>query len=140
LDDAEKLKAKLIADAKVPDSTSELGDHFALQAYYPERTEADLSKLFGSEFARPLFGLEPQKWHGPVLSGYGTHLVYVHERQESPAPAYEQVVDRVREDQQSDAREKLNAEYIESLLSRYKVVIEGDDSKVDPTAVMETSE
>ena len=61
LEDAEKLKAELIASGKVPDEASELGDRFMLQSYYPERDEADLSKLFGKEFARSLMELEPEQ-------------------------------------------------------------------------------
>jgi hypothetical protein len=129
LKDAEKLKAELIASKTVPDEASELGDRFMLQVYYPERDEADLSKLFGKEFARSIMGLEPEVWHGPVLSGYGTHLVYVHARLESPPPTHEQVAQRVREDLENEEREKLNQEYIDSLLARYKVVIEGDDAE-----------
>jgi hypothetical protein len=106
LDDAEKLKAELIASAKVPDATSDLGDRFMLQSYYPERDEADIAKLFGGEFARSIMTLEPEKWRGPVLSGYGTHLVYVHARLESPPPTYEQVAQRVREDLENEERQK----------------------------------
>jgi hypothetical protein len=131
LTDAEKLKAELIADARVPDEASDIGDRFMLQAYYPERDESDIAKLFGGEFASSLFKLEAEKWHGPVLSGYGTHLVYVHARLESPVPAFEQVAEQVREDLENEQRERLNAEYIESLLARYKVVIEGDDADGD---------
>jgi peptidyl-prolyl cis-trans isomerase C len=129
LTDAEKLKAELIASATVPDEASDLGDRFMLQAYYPERDEADLSKLFGGEFASSIMALEPEKWHGPVLSGYGTHLVYVHTRLESPPPSYEQVAARVQEDLINQGREKLNQEYIDSLLARYEVVIEGEDGE-----------
>jgi len=127
LKDAEKLKAELIADANVPDANDDLGDVFMLQSYYPERSESDLSKLFGGEFAKSIMALEPKQWHGPVLSGYGTHLVYVQDRLEFPTPSYEQVTDRVAEDWTEAQREKLNDEYIESLLARYKVVIEGED-------------
>jgi peptidyl-prolyl cis-trans isomerase C len=140
LADAEKLKAELIAKATVPNESSDLGDRFALQAYYPERSQAEVSKLFGGEFAKSLMGLEPEEWHGPVLSGYGTHLVYVHARHKFPPPEFDQVADRVREDQQNEKREQLNAEYIESLLSRYKVVIEGEDSDDDQAASKGTSE
>jgi peptidyl-prolyl cis-trans isomerase C len=138
LTDAEKLKAELIASETVPDEASDLGDRFMLQAYYPERTEADIAKLFGGEFASPLMKLEPERWHGPVLSGYGTHLVYVHARVESPPPTFEQVANRVREDLVNGEREKLNQEYIESLLARYEVVIEGEDAEVE--AVTEVSQ
>jgi peptidyl-prolyl cis-trans isomerase C len=127
LTDAEKLKSELIASSTTPDASGDLGDRFMLQSYYPERSEAEVSKLFGSEFARSIMVLEPEQWHGPVLSGYGTHLVYVHGRQELPPPDYDQVAERVREDWQNEERAKLNDEYIESLLSRYKVIIEGED-------------
>ena len=73
--------------------------------------------------------LEPEKWYGPVLSGYGTHLVYVHVLQAFPLPTFEQVSDRVREDRVTQKREELNDEYIESLLKRYNVAIEGDDGE-----------
>jgi peptidyl-prolyl cis-trans isomerase C len=135
LEDAEKLKAELIASAKVPDEASDLGDRFMLQSYYPERDEADLSKLFGSEFAKSIVALEPQQWHGPVLSGYGTHLVYVHDRQELAPPTYEQVAERVRADLENEQREKLNGEYIESLLSRYSVIIEDKDENADDASI-----
>lgn len=140
LADAEKLKAELIASTTVPDEASDLGDRFMLQAYYPERDEADLAKLFGGEFASSIMALEPEKWHGPVLSGYGTHLVYVHARLESPPPTYEHVAQRVREDLINQEREKLNQEYIDSLLARYEVVIEGGDGDSEEEVVAEVSE
>lgn len=139
LADAEKLKTELIASATVPTEASDLGDRFMLQAYYPQRDEADIAKLFGGDFAGPLMKLEPETWHGPVLSGYGTHLVYVHARLESPPPIFEQIAGRVAEDLINDEREKLNEEYIDSLLSRYKVIIEGDDEdpQTEKTAAQE---
>jgi peptidyl-prolyl cis-trans isomerase C len=140
LADAEQLKAELIANATVPDEASDLGDRFMLQAYYPERDEADLAKLFGGEFARSIMALEPETWHGPVLSGYGTHLVYVQARLESPPPTFEQVAERVGEDLVNEEREKLNQEYLDSLLARYNVVIEGEDAQDDQAAVAEASE
>ncbi len=140
LEDAEKLKAQLIANATVPGENSELGDLFMLQNYYPERSEADISKLFGREFARSILELDSEQWHGPVLSGYGTHLVYVHVRQQFPTPTFEQFADRVRADLESEQREKLNQQYIDSLLARYKIVVEGDDSEKFQTISTETSE
>lgn len=140
LEDAEKLKTELAASAQAPDENADLGDRFMLQSYYPERSEADLSKLFGGEFAKAIMELEPGEWHGPVLSGYGTHLVYVHQRQEFPPPAYEQVAERVHKEQQNQQREKLNDEYLASLLARYNVIIEGEDSQDDQAAVTEVSQ
>ncbi len=108
-----------------------------LQSYYPERSKSELAKLFGGEFAKSITALEPKQWHGPALSGYGTHLVYVQDRLEFPPPTCEKVADRVREDWTDAERQKLNDEYIASQLARYKVVIEGDDANEE--AITEVS-
>jgi peptidyl-prolyl cis-trans isomerase C len=124
LKDAETIKAKLIALKEPPQDASSFGDPFMLQSYYPERTEAELAKLFGRGFAEPVFELAPQVWHGPVLSGYGTHLVYVHDRQEAEPPTFTEVEERVRQDWENDKREQLNEQFIASLMGRYDVTIE----------------
>ena len=82
-----------------------LGDTFMLQRYYPERSEQEVAKLFGREFARAVFALSTGQWHGPVLSGYGMHLVYVHGRSHAPPPPFEAVKERVTQDWLDDKRE-----------------------------------
>lgn len=124
LDDAAEI---LEALEKLDDPTKgakELGDPFMLQSYYPERTEAEISKLFGGEFAKSVAELSEGVWHGPVLSGYGVHLVYVHGKAIFPQPALAEVHDRVAEDWATAKREELNAEYYARLLEKYDVVIE----------------
>ncbi len=135
LDDAKRLKAELIASAKPAAESTAVGDPFMLQRYYPERSESDLSKLFGREFARSVMELEPGQWQGPVLSGYGVHLVYVHDRREFARPKFEQVAQLVEQDWIADKRQKLNDRYMEKLLERYEVVIEREAAEEEPTAV-----
>ena len=124
LKDAETIKTKLIALKQPPQDARSFGDPFMLQSYYPERSEAELAKLFGRGFAEPVFKLAPQQWHGPVLSGYGTHLVYVHNLQKSEPPGFTEVEARVRQDWENDKREQLNEQFIASLMGRYDVTIE----------------
>ncbi|MBW2159660.1 MAG: peptidyl-prolyl cis-trans isomerase, partial [Deltaproteobacteria bacterium] len=116
----------------------ELGDPFMLQLYYPERTEAEISKLFGGGFARSLGDLSLGAWQGPVLSGYGVHMVYVHARETFPEPAFANARDRVAEDWMEAKREELNDEYRERLLEKYTVVIE-DEATSDTVAQGESS-
>lgn len=138
LEDAEQLKTELVASEQEPSDSADLGDSFMLQGYYPERSESDLAKLFGSEFAHSLMELEPNKWHGPVLSGYGVHLVYIHKHRTSPAPVFADVMDQVREDVDDERRRQLNDEFLASLVNRYEVVVEGKED-FDQAAVVETS-
>jgi hypothetical protein len=138
-----ELHASSVLEAleKADDPTGgakELGDPFMLQLYYPERTEADISKLFGGGFARSLGDVSLDAWQGPVLSGYGVHMVYVHARETFPDPAFANVRDRVTDDWVEAKREELNDEYRERLLEKYRVVIE-DEATSDSVAQGESS-
>jgi peptidyl-prolyl cis-trans isomerase C len=139
LADAEAIKAQLIQLKEPPNDAQSYGDSFMLQSYYPERSEAELLKLFGSGFARSLFELTPKQWHGPVLSGYGTHLVYIHDYIEAGPPLFAEVEDQVRQEWESDKRQQLNEQFIESVVARYDVTIEGV-SIDDPVTFMETAQ
>ena len=135
LADAETVKVKLNSLKEPPRDARSFGDPFMLQSYYPERSEAELSKLFGSGFARPVFELAPHQWHGPVLSGYGTHLVYVHDRREADPPTFESVKEQVLQDWESEKREQINEQFIANLLARYDVTIEeGPVDELSPDA------
>jgi peptidyl-prolyl cis-trans isomerase C len=123
--DAESIKKQLQALKEPPKDIRAYGDMFMLQSYYPDRSEAELLKLFGGGFARSVFELEPKQWHGPVLSGYGTHLVYVHDLLEADPPVFAEVKEQVLQNWESDKREELNEQFVASIVSRYEITIEG---------------
>ena len=124
LDDAEAIKAQLIAQGEAIDDPGALGDDFMLQNYYPEKDGLEIQKLFGSGFTESLAELSPGQWHGPVLSGYGTHLVFVHSINEPLAPVFAEVQDRVVEDWQTERGEELNEQFYATLRDSYTIVIE----------------
>ena len=137
--DAAKIRDAL---EKLDDPTSgarELGDPFMLQSYYPERTEADVSKLFGGEFAEVLAASSTGAWHGPIVSGYGLHLVYVEAKETFPQPELTAVRERVAEDWTTAKRAELNEEYRKRLLEKYTIVIE-DEASADAVAQGEPSQ
>jgi len=100
------------------------GDQFSLQTYFPEKSQLELTKLFGGEFATNVFDLETDKWIGPVNSQYGVHLVYVMHKNPAVAPEFETVEERVTEDLQREKQIELNNLYIDGILSRYEVIVE----------------
>jgi hypothetical protein len=65
-----------------------------------------------------------------VLSGYGTHVVYVEARTEFPPPtlAEVEVEDRVRQDWVDDKRTEITEQYFADLLGRYDVIIEQEST------------
>lgn len=137
LDHAERIKATLIAQGDAVDNAGALGDGLMLQNYYPENTHVDIQKQFGSGFAKSVADLSPGQWHGPVLSGYGVHLVYVHSRNEPPAPVFAEVRERVAQDWKDDRRETLNEQFYASLRDRYTIVIEATTEDDNIAAIQE---
>jgi hypothetical protein len=59
---------------------------------------------------------EEGAWHGPVLSGYGIHLVYIHAGIQSEPPAFALVKERVIQGWQVQRRI--------DFMEKYEVVIE----------------
>ena len=137
LDDAEAIKAALIAQGdEAIENAAVLGDDFMLQNYFPEKDQIDIQKQFGSGFTESLIKLSPGQWHGPVLSGYGVHLVYVSSISKPPAPVFAEVRERVVQDWTTDKSEELNKQFYASLRKQYTVVIEEPEQK-DKTAAVQ---
>jgi hypothetical protein len=124
LDAARAGLDELNALNELPSDYSEYGDRFMLQSYYPNSSELELSKLFGSRFAEQVIELEPGIWHGPVLSGYGTHLVMVTDVLLSPPPAYDVVEARIKEAWLAEQIDDLSKRFIDNLIARYEIVVE----------------
>ena len=131
LDDAATTLQQLQA-AGVPDPAMlEAGDRLLLNNSYANVTEYDIRRVMGSGFAETVMKLEPGKWHGPVLSGFGTHLVYVFEFKQAPPPELDDVRDAVLSEWQRVETEQFNVEFLDSLKARYEVVIEAPEEFAD---------
>jgi parvulin-like peptidyl-prolyl isomerase len=124
LADAEAAKLKLQASEDPVEASSGMGDSFMLQSYFPGRSQQEVAKVLGQGFADSVFKLSAGEWHGPVLSGYGVHLVYIHSRQEAVMPEFAAVKDRVLEDWKTQRRIDFTEEYVDTLMDKYTVVIE----------------
>jgi len=124
LDDAEAALEKLSSLDAVPENFASYGDRFMLQNYYPSRTELELRKLFGGGFVEQIVELELDEWHGPILSGYGTHLVRVTEIVEAPAPLFEAVEARVREEWLKAQIDEMSERFVDNLIARYEIDVE----------------
>lgn len=136
----EKHGADLVADAaqllvqlnqvggKV--DAAALGDSFVLEHEYAALPAGEVAKLFGERFAAKLGELVPGRWHGPVESGYGMHLVLVSERTRGGVAALAEVRDSVRREWSNARRLEANEKFYQQLLKRYTVTVEG----LEPTA------
>jgi len=131
LDDAAQALERLQAAGEPNGEIVDEGDRFMLRNYFAGASELDISRALGSGFAESVMQLETGVWHGPVLSGFGTHLVYVSEFEPAPPPELEDVRDDVLNEWRRAQQEKFDAELLESLKGRYEIVIEGPGPFVD---------
>jgi peptidyl-prolyl cis-trans isomerase C len=139
LDYAKAIKTTLIARGDTIENAGALGDRFMLQNYYPEKDQVEIGKLFGSGFAESLVKLAPKQWHGPVLSGYGVHLVYVSNISEPPPPVFAEMRDRVVQDWTNEKREELNEKFYANLRNQYTIVVKQPEVGDKVTVVPEPS-
>jgi peptidyl-prolyl cis-trans isomerase C len=90
----------------------------ALRSDWPLTAAATLDNEFGPGFAEALENLPLGTWSGPVRSGYGWHLVLLHEKREPSLPAFEQVRDEVAAQREYyaalEAQDRLYAELLRS--------------------------
>ena len=120
--DAEALLAELAGAG--PDDANELGDPFPLGRQHRARSEVQLAKLFGPEFAARAMQLEPGRWVGPVPSAYGAHLVYVDEKMPSELSKLESVENQVSRRLAAEKRAAVLERELARMRDRYEVVVE----------------
>jgi len=136
LDDAAKLMEDL-QKAGAPDSNAAAaGDRFMLENKYSQASKLDVRRHFGSGFAESIMQLEPGKWHGPVLSGFGVHLVYVFEIIETAPPKLSDVQEKVLVSWQEKQQEKFNKDFFENLKANYDVIV----AEVPEDRILEVTE
>ena len=132
LDDAAALLAQLQQAGEPDPETLEGGDQFMLQSYFQSATELEIRKQLGTGFTTSLMELAPGEWHGPVLSGFGVHLVYVYEHSQAPPPVLsDEVRPRVLEAWQAEQTQAFNEKFYDALKSRYDIVVEDNDLAPD---------
>lgn len=91
---------------------------------YRDTPASEVSALMGDEFTAALRTLPLDRWSGPVVSGFGLHLVKVAERTAPAKPTLTQVRQRVENDWRSDALHRAEEEDYRRILAGYDVRIE----------------
>ena len=84
----------------------------------------DIASTFGDDFAAALDKAPVGQWSGPVLSGFGLHLVKVERREAPPPPKLADLRQRLENDWRSAAVRKAEEDNLTALLKGYDVVIE----------------
>ena len=119
--DAEYLLVALNTGKSDPAKAS---DPFLLEQDYTDLAAQDVGRLFGEAFAAQLAELPVGRWSGPVESGYGLHLVLVHNRTPARQPDLAEVRDAVANEWRAVRQEEVNRAFYDGVRANYEVTVE----------------
>ena len=120
--DAERALPSLSDDSVDLDT---IGDPIPLPRQMIQVTPSMIASRFGREFTEAVTLLEPGRWHGPLESGFGWHLVIVDEFIPADPPTLEDVERAVLRDYNREQREIGIDRLYEELAKQYTIYIEG---------------
>jgi len=119
--DARALLARLQREGSGPEFRDGLGDPFLAPGNGALRSERELTKLFGPDFAGRVMDLRSGSWQGPLPSSHGLHMVWVRERTPGAPLPLGAVRNEVRYALLAERGERALQRAIEGLRDRYQV-------------------
>jgi hypothetical protein len=123
--DARAALARIVAKENSANAGDDEGDPFMFPRDLALRSERELAKTFGAEFAERVFELPIGHFSGPVASAYGEHLVFVRERSPELLPPLAAVRKAVFESLLEERGKRALRERLRGLREDYTVRIEG---------------
>jgi hypothetical protein len=106
------------------DRTTTIGDPILLETEFHDVDAGTVSNLFGNDFARTIFALKPDKWSGPVKSGYGVHIVRTTNLRPATLRSFDDARPKVAEAWQHRRETETKAAYLARLREKYGVVVD----------------
>lgn len=124
--DARSAIAALREAGPEDSAISSYGDRFLLQSRYHQQTAREVRSAFGEEFTSAILELKADRWEGPIRSGYGLHLVYLYQRENSYIPAWELLKPKTLEDMEMEARTAARELFYTEILRTYQIIFRGE--------------
>ena len=101
-----------------------VGDSTLLPAQLNLTSADRIDNTFGDGFAQALSDTEIGQWHGPIVSSYGLHLVFVSEKQQPRMPALSEIKSMIVRDWLHEKQLAMKKKLDENLRIKYQVIIE----------------
>ena len=102
----------------------DLGDRTLMGYSFPDYTQTDVARRFGTDFAVQLIQAEPGGWKGPLYSGMGLHLIKIDHFENGSLPELSEIRSSVEREWMAKKKSELKLAAYEKLLEGYDVVIE----------------
>ena len=125
LKDAEKILAQLKSAQSAPDQAVSLGDTIMIDPTFRQRSPDEVARTLGRQFANELFSAGEMGWQGPIISGFGVHLVYIENRSASKMPEFGIIREDVKNDFLYDRKKQVVDIAYNAAKSKYTILVEG---------------
>ena len=99
------------------------GDALMIQKQFSDEAERDIERALGAEFLQSLRESPQGRWHGPILSSYGLHLVRIDKRFDGQIPAFDDVRPQLANDWIEAERLQSNEAIYQQIRQRYSVTV-----------------
>jgi len=112
------------------------GDRIMIEHRFENETGREIERILGGRFLEALRNTKPGSWQGPIVSGFGLHLVHISERVDGEVPGLAEVRDVVLRELMAEKRRETNESFYQMLRERYKVTVEKPDALSSTRASM----
>lgn len=117
------------------DEMKNWGDILPFNYYFENVNANELGLQLGSKFPATLKDQELNKWVGPILSGFGYHLVYITEKTEPQLPPYKSIKRSILRDYEYNQQQKIDEAIYQELKKKYQIEIDINSEDFDPKFV-----
>lgn len=129
--DAAKVLTSLPENDKNLAELTKLGDPFPFAYHTDGALQKEIDEQMGDDFAASLSTLPVGKWCAPILSGFGSHLIFI----DSVTPASEAPFANIREqlltDYRYDYQQQFNQKVYDDFKKEYTIELKLNKSKLD---------
>ena len=122
--DPQVLAENLLDQLQDGASPEDLGDRTLMGYVFPEYSQTDVGRRFGTDFARQIMLVKSNDWNGPLNSGIGFHLIRIDHFESGTMPELSEIRSSVEREWMARQKSELKAAAYEKLLEGYDVQIE----------------
>ena len=107
-------------------SEANFGEPFLLGKNFSSKTIREIERSFGKTFSEDIQNLTIKEWSGPLISEYGSHLVFINSIAESFTPNLEEIKNIVINDVVLEKQNNSVKNYLKELRNKYQIEILAD--------------
>ena len=119
--DALALLPSLPATDNNLSALTKLGDAFAFAYHTNDALAKEIDAQMGEGFAAALANLPIGKWSGPVLSGFGAHLIFINAVKPASEPDFESIKAQLLNDYRYEYQQQFNQKVYNDFKKEYNI-------------------